>query len=203
MYITNTYDQEKLKLIIKNTDGGTWTIDKTKDKTIYQLDYFHIKQTINRQVREKDDIKEMIKYLENKEYQKMIELCESLKYKYAGEVKKIEKLNILKDYITRNKLHFNRYQDNEQFKKIKKENFDYNNLGTQESTNYSKITKRMKRRRMSFSIEGADNLARVIAVAGSYDYEGISNMFEVQILPQKTIDEVEKYIKNIEENIIK
>lgn len=203
MYIDNTYDQKQLKLIIKNSDGGTWTKDKTKEKSIYQLDYFHIKQMINRQIREKEDIKEMIKLLENKEYLKMLELSESLKYKYDGEVKEIEKLNILKEYIRKNMKNFERYQDSEIFKKVKQENFIYNNLGTQESTNYSKITKRMKRRRMSFSIEGADNLSRVIAMAGSYDYEGLSNMFEVQVLPQKAIDEVEEYIKKIEMNIEK
>ena len=55
---------------------------------------------------------------------------------------------------------------------------------------------------MSFSIEGADNLARVIAMVGSYDYEGIGKAFEIQVLPQKAIDEAEEYIKNIEKNII-
>lgn len=203
MYINNTYDQNQLKLIVKNSDGGTWTKDKTKEKSIYQLDYFHIKQMIHRQIREKEDIKEMIKLLENKEYLKMLELSESLKYKYDGEVKEIEKLNILRDYIRKNINSFERYQDTEIFKKVKQESFIYNNLGTQESTNYSKITKRMKRRRMSFSIEGADNLSRVIAMFGSFDYEGLSNMFEVQILPQKAIDEAEEYIKKIEMNIEK
>ena len=54
---------------------------------------------------------------------------------------------------------------------------------------------------MSFSIEGADNLARVIAMVGSYDYEGISKAFEIQVFPQKAKDEAEEYIKNIEKNI--
>ena len=130
-------------------------------------------------------------------------MCEELKYKYDGEVSEIEKLNTLKKYINKNKNNFIRYQETEEFKKIKQENFIYNNLGTQESTNYSKITKRMKRRRMSFSIAGADNLARVIAMVGSYDYKGMSKAFEIQVLPQKAIGEAEEYIKNIEENIKK
>lgn len=203
MYVNNTYDQNKLKLIVINSDGGTWTKDKTRDKIIYQLDDYHIKDMINRQIREKEDRKEMLKYLKNKEYSKMLELSESLKYKYDGEVTEIDKLSILQEYIRKNMNSFRRYQDTELFKKVKQEGFTYKNLGTQESTNYSKITKRMKRRRMSFSIEGADNLSRVIAMAGSYDYDGLSNMFEVQILPQKAIDEVEKYIKDIEINIEK
>lgn len=202
-YIDKTYDNSKIKMIIKNSDGGTWTKDKNKEKSIYQLDYFHIKQMINRQIREKEDIKEMIKLLENKEYLKMLELSESLKYKYDGEVKEIEKLNILRDYIRKNMCSFRRYQDTEIFKKIKQEGFVYNNLGTQESTNYSKITKRMKRRRMSFSILGADNLSRVIALKGSYDYVGISKEFDVQILPKKVLDEAEEYINKIELDIKK
>ena len=203
MYIKNTYNKDKLKLIVTNSDGGTWTKEKTKGKNIYQLDWFHVEQTVNRQVREKEDRKILIKYLAQKEYDNALNMCEELKYKYDGEVNEIEKLNTLKKYINKNKDSFVRYQETEEFNKIKQENFIYNNLGTQESTNYSKITKRMKRRRMSFSISGADNLARVIAMVGSYDYKGISKAFEIQVLPQKAIDEAEEYIKNIEENIKK
>ena len=54
---------------------------------------------------------------------------------------------------------------------------------------------------MSFSIAGADNLARVIAAVGSYDYKGLSKIFEIQILASKAIDEAEEYIKAIEKNI--
>ena len=201
MYIDNTYNKENLKLIVTNSDGGTWTKEKTKGKKIYQLDWFHVKQMVNRQVREKEDRKILIKYLTQKEYDNALNMCEELKYKYDGEVNEIKKLDMLKEYINKNKGNFIRYQETEEFKKIKQDNFIYNNLGTQESTNYSKITKRMKRRRMSFSIEGADNLARVIAMVGSYDYEGISKAFEIQVLPQKAIDEAEEYIKNIEKNI--
>ena len=200
-YVNNTYDKDKLKLIVTNSDGGTWTKEKTKDKKIYQIDWFHVKQMVNRQVREKEDRKTLIKYLSEKEYDKAVDMCEELKYKYDGEVKEIEKLNILKEYINKNKNNFIRYQETEKFKKIKQEDFIYNNLGTQESTNYSKITKRFKRRRMSFSIAGADNLARVIAAVGSYDYKGLSKIFEIQILPSKAIDEAEEYIKAIEKNI--
>ena len=200
-YIDNTYNKENLKLIVTNSDGGTWTKEKTKGKKIYQLDWFHVKQMVNRQVREKEDRKILIKYLTQKEYDNALNMCEELKYKYDGEVNEIKKLDMLKEYINKNKGNFIRYQETEEFKKIKQDNFIYNNLGTQESTNYSKITKRMKRRRMSFSIEGADNLARVIAMVGSYDYEGISKAFEIQVLPQKAIDEAEEYIKNIEKNI--
>jgi len=201
MYIRNTYDEYKLKLIVRNSDGGTWTKEKSSNNSIYQLDYFHVKQMIYRQVREKEDVVKIIKLLNNKEYLQMMEFCEELKHTYDGEIKEVEKLVILQDYIKKNMNNFKRYQDTALFKNIKKEGFTYNNLGTQEATNYATITKRMKRRRMSFSIQGADNLSRVIAMTGSYDYDGISNIFNVQTIPQKEIDEIDQYIKNIELNI--
>lgn len=76
-------------------------------------------------------------------------------------------------------------------------------MGIQESTNYDVITSRMKRRRMSFSIEGADNLVRVLAMLKSYDYENINKALEVKLLDQKPVNEAKKYIKEIEENIRK
>lgn len=50
---------EKLKLVIRNSDGGTWTKGKNSKKEIYQLDWFHVRQTLNRNIREKEDSKKV------------------------------------------------------------------------------------------------------------------------------------------------
>ncbi|MEG2235673.1 MAG: hypothetical protein RR144_04455 [Clostridia bacterium] len=71
----------------------------------------------------------------------------------------------------------------------------YKNLGTQEATNYQVITSRMKRRRMSFSKAGADNLSRILSMVLSYDYKGIENELNVQTIPVDIKKESEEEIE--------
>lgn len=195
IYIEKTYDKNKLKMIIKNSDGGTWTKEKSNNKVFYQLDMFHIKQMISRCIREKEDINSMNKLLENKKYNDMILFSESLKYKYDGEVNEVENLNKLQEYIKKNNKNFNRYQDSELFKKEKRKGTWYKNLGTQESTNYQVITKRMKKRRMCFSKAGADNLSRILAMVMSYDYKGLENELKLQTIPLEILEESKEHIE--------
>lgn len=194
-YIDKIYDNSKIKMIIKNSDGGTWTKEKTNNKTIYQLDMFHVKEAIVRGVREKNDIEYIYQLLKNKKYEDIIPYLETLKYKYDGEVLEIEKLKLLQKYVEKNKRNFVRYQDTKLFKESKEKGNWYRNLGTQEATNYQVITSRMKKRRMSFSKLGADNLCRVLAMVMSYDYQGIEKELNVQTIP---LELKEKDVDNIE-----
>lgn len=202
-YINNTFNIEKLKFVIRNSDGGTWTKGKNSKKEIYQLDWFHVRQTLNKNIKDKEDSKKVAQLLRKQEFAKAVAFCDELKWKYDGEESEVKKLEEVQEYIKENKEGLIRYQDRENFKKIKQKNFRYRNMGIQESTNYSVITSRMKRRRMSFSIEGADNLVRVLAMLKSYDYENINKALEVKVLDKKPVDEAEEYIKEIEENIRK
>lgn len=202
-YINNTFNIEKLKFVIRNSDGGTWTKGKNSKQEIYQLDWFHVRQTLNKNIKDKEDSKKVAQLLRKQEFAKAVVFCDELKWKYDGEESEVKKLEEVQEYIKGNKECLIRYQDRENFKKIKQKDFRYRNMGIQESTNYDVITSRMKRRRMSFSIEGADNLVRVLAMLKSYDYENINKALEVKVLDKKPVDEAEEYIKEIEENIRK
>ncbi|MEG0138323.1 MAG: UPF0236 family protein [Bacilli bacterium] len=195
IYIEKTYNMSKLKMIILNSDGGTWTKEKSKGIAFYQMDMHHIKDMIARNIREKEDIEKLYKMLKENKYEEMLTFAESLKYAYDGEVSEIEKIDKLKEYIDKNKKDFPRYQDSELFKKGKEKGNWYKNLGTQEATNYQVITSRMKRRRMSFSKAGADNLSRILSMVLSYDYKGIENELNVQTIPVDIKKESEEEIE--------
>lgn len=79
----------------------------------------------------------------------------------------------------------------------------YRNMGCQESNNYARITRRFKRRRMSWSEKGATNLAKVITTYASESCKNIFDKLNIHILPEGFKEYAERYIEEIEENIRK
>ena len=79
----------------------------------------------------------------------------------------------------------------------------YRNMGCQESNNYARITRRFKRRRMSWSEKGATNLAKVITTYASESCKNIFDKLNIHILPEGFKEYAERYIQEIEANIRK
>ena len=74
-------------------------------------------------------------------------------------------------------------------------------MGCQESIYYCRLTRRMKKKRMSWSKNGSENIAKVITLYASESCTDIIKHLDIQILPESYIEYVEKYINEIEENI--
>ena len=202
------YDMEKVEIRVANSDGARWIKKLEVKGMIYQADYYHLKEKINTHVREEEDAKELIKMFWKEQFKEMIEYVESLKYKYDGECEEVEKLEELKKYLEKRKENLKRYNSSKEVKrKLKgyseKTGLVYRNMGCQESNNYAKITRRFKRRRMSWSEEGATNLAKVITTYASESCKDIFEYMEIKLMPESFIEYAERYVNDIEENIRK
>jgi len=200
------YDMSKVELRVLNSDGGSWIKKLLVKKSIYQADSYHLREKINTHVREIEDAEILKKMFYKKEYLEMIEYVEELKYKYDGEVEEIEKLEELKKYLTKRKNEMKRYKDYEGVKQRlktynKQTGLKYRNMGCQESNNYCRLTRRMKKKRMSWSKNGSENIAKVITTYASESCTDIIKHLNIQMLPESYIEYAEKYIKEIEENI--
>lgn len=200
------YDMSKVELRVLNSDGGSWIKRLLVKRAIYQADSYHLKEKIATNVREIEDVEILKTMFYRKEYKKMIEYVEELKYKYDGEVEEIEKLNELQKYLNKRKDAMKRYKDYEGVKeKLKgysqKTGLKYRNMGCQESNNYSKLTRRMKKKRMSWSKRGSENIAKVITTYTSESCTDIIKNLNIQILPESFTEYAERYIAEIEENI--
>lgn len=200
------YDMSKVELRVLNSDGGSWIKKLLTAKAIYQADSYHLKEKITTHVRDTEDSEILKAMFYKKEYSKMIEYVEGLKYKYNGEVEEVEKLNELQRYLDKRKDTMKRYKDYDGVKQklktySKKTGLKYRNMGCQESNNYCRLTKRMKKKRMSWSKKGSENIAKVITMYASESCTDIIKHLNIQILPESYIEYVEKYINEIEENI--
>ena len=200
------YDMSKVELRVLNSDGGSWIKRLLTAKAIYQADSYHLKEKITTHVRDTEDSEILKAMFYKKEYSKMIEYVEALKYKYDGEVEEVEKLNELQRYLNKRKETMKRYKDYDGVKQklktySKKTGLKYRNMGCQESNNYCRLTRRMKKKRMSWSKNGSENIAKVITMYASESCTDIIKNLNIPILPESYIEYAEKYIKEIEENI--
>lgn len=200
------YDMSKVELRVLNSDGGSWIKRLLVSKAIYQADSYHLKEKITTHVRDTEDAEFLKDLFYKKEYSKMIEYVEALKYKYDGEFEEVEKLNELQRYLNKRKETMKRYKDYDGVKQklktySKKTGLKYRNMGCQESNNYCRLTRRMKKKRMSWSKNGSENIAKVITFYASESCTDIIKNLNIQLLPESYIEYAEKYINEIEENI--
>ena len=200
------YDMNKVELRVLNSDGGSWIKRLLATKAIYQADSYHLKEKITTHVRDDEDADILKTMFYKKEYSKMIEYVEELKYKYDGECEEVEKLEELKKYLNKRKDSMKRYKDYDGVKQklktySKKTGLKYRNMGCQESNNYCRLTRRMKKKRMSWSKNGSENIAKVITTYASESCTDIIKHLNVQILPESFTEYAERYIAEIEENI--
>ena len=200
------YDMSKVELRVLNSDGGSWIKRLLTAKAIYQADSYHLKEKITKHVRDTEDSEYLKTLFYKKEYSKMIEYVEALKYKYDGEVEEVEKLNELQKYLNKRKDTMKRYKDYDGVKQklktySKKTGLKYRNMGCQESNNYCKLTRRMKKKRMSWSKNGSENIAKVITFYASESCTDIIKDLNIQILPESYVEYAQKYIEEIENNI--
>jgi hypothetical protein len=200
------YDMSKVELRVLNSDGGSWIKRLLTAKAIYQADSYHLKEKITTHVRDKEDSEYLKTLFYKKEYSKMIEYVEELKYKYDGEVEEVEKLNELKKYLNKRKDTMKRYKDYDGVKQklkaySKETGLKYRNMGCQESNNYCRLTRRMKKKRMSWSKNGSENIAKVITFYASESCTNIIKDLNMQILPESYVEYAQKYIEDIENNI--
>ena len=200
------YNMNKVELRVLNSDGGNWIRRLLTAKTIYQADSYHLKEKITTHVRESEDSEYLKTLFYKKEYTKMIEYVEELKYKYDGEIEEVEKLEELEKYLNKRKDTMKRYKDYDGVKQklktySKKTGLKYRNMGCQESNNYSKLTRRMKKKRMSWSKRGSENIAKVITFYASESCRDIIKDLKIQILPENYKEYVQRYIKEIEDKV--
>lgn len=200
------YDMSKVELRVLNSDGGSWIKRLLTAKAIYQADSYHLKEKITTHVRDTEDSEYLKNLFYKKEYTKMIEYVEELKYKYDGEVEEVEKLKELQKYLIKRKDTMKRYKDYDGVKQklrtySKKTGLKYRNMGCQESNNYCRLTRRMKKKRMSWSKNGSENIAKVITFHASESCSDIIKDLNIQILPESYTEYAQKYIEEIEKNI--
>lgn len=163
--IEKKYDADEIQQRVLNGDGGSWIKEPYDPETIFQLDRFHIYQEIKRKLKEKEAQKTVTELFEAG---KMDEMLEYLRI-YADSVesndrkdKRSSNAKKLYEYLSNNKEGLLPYQERGIKIPEAKPGILYKNMGVQENQNCTTITLRMKHRRMRWSVNGANNMAKAL-----------------------------------------
>jgi len=177
--ISQKYDTEKIGLRILNGDGASWIKEMSKTAIKhYQLDRFHIHQAIHRNIYDKKEAKKISELIKDQQPEEALFHIEKLKYQCGGEIKEVEKLKKLQNYLMGNTDGLIPYKQRKGLKLPKPpKGVYYRELGTMEHNICDIIYIRMKRRKMSWSISGATNLSKILALkAGGKLYDAIKEL---------------------------
>jgi len=175
--IAGTYNVEKIEHKIVNADGAAWTKEEQEyDATIIQqLDPFHIHQAIMRKIGDKKKASKVRKCFNESRYEDVFLELEGI-YDSEQNEKEREKIMDLMAYLSQNVEHLPKYMERGI---TLPEGVTYRGMGTMEGSNHNVICDRMKNRGMSWSIAGAERMAKLLCLKHS---DGLEDVFEA-ILP--------------------
>ncbi|HIX71825.1 MAG TPA: ISLre2 family transposase [Candidatus Anaerobutyricum stercoripullorum] len=163
--IEKVYDADEIQQRILNGDGGSWIKEAYDPEVIFQLDRFHIYKEIKGKIRDAEAQERIKELLEKKEVDKMLEYiriyADSIESDDAAE-KGSEKARELYQYLWNNREGLLPYQERGIELPEAGEGIVYKNMGVQENQNCTAITLRMKHRRMRWSVNGANNMAKAL-----------------------------------------
>ena len=163
--IRQKYNADEIEQRILNGDGGSWIKDTYDPDTIFQLDRYHIYKEILRKIGDKKAQQDIRELFDKEDIDEMLEYIST----YATSVesddekdKRNKHARELYEYLNNNKEGLLPYDKQGIEIPEPKEGLIYKGMGVQENQNCTLITLRMKNRRMRWSVNGANHLAKVL-----------------------------------------
>lgn len=162
--IRKKYAADEIGQRILNGDGGSWINEPYDPDTIFQLDRYHIYQEILRKISNKDAQKEIRRLFDEEKMDEMLEYIQIYATSVASQDendKSSKKAMELYQYLN-NKDGLLPYDKRGINIPAPEKGILYKGMGIQETQNCTVITLRMKHRRMRWSVNGANNLAKAL-----------------------------------------
>lgn len=163
--IRKKYAVDEIGQRILNGDGGSWIKEPYDPDTIFQLDRYHIYQEILRKISDKKAQKDIRRLFDEEKMDEMLEYIQIYATSVASPDEKDKsgrKAMELYQYLNHNKEGLLPYDKRGIEIPKPKNGIIYKGMGIQESQNCTVITLRMKHRRMRWSVQGANHLAKAL-----------------------------------------
>ncbi len=161
--IQSVYNIDETDIRILNGDGAAW-IKNTSADVVYQLDRFHILKEIRKCIPDKGICRMIIDKFKNNKIDDMLQDIET----YINSIDDCSNSNKVKlakgllKYLANNYTGLRPWQVQLGDVPEAPEGITYKNMGVQENQNCSLVTMRMKGRKMRWSVQGANNLVKLI-----------------------------------------
>lgn len=190
--VAEKYNMAEVQTRVLNGDGASWIKATCEDENIYfQLDPFHISQAIVRKVPDKKDRKKLLKLFREGNIEDGLQTIVDMMISTDESDIRFKKLTELYDYLVHNREGLVPYKMRKDINlPTPPEGTFYNQLGTMEHNICDVLAQRMKGRKMSWSINGADNLAKILSEKFSGRlFETVDKIYN-NIIPNEVVDEI-------------
>lgn len=198
--IAQTYNYDEIKYKILNGDGAVWIRkDHDAEGDIFQLDRFHVAKLIMRNIKDKDEARKVWGMYKKCQFKSLMERLTELKFECGGVCEEIKKIEAIESYLNSNKDGIIPYRQKVNLPEPPL-GMSYRNLGTMEHNVFDVLGYRMKGQKMSWSISGANKLAKILAIKTSGKlYDKISSLLN-STLSERAIRVYESVIENVKAN---
>lgn len=202
--IAEVYNVDEINLKIVNGDGASWIKEGLGEEGVhFQLDPFHKSQAVLRNVTDKKEAGKLIKQLHEGDEEKALERITELMFECGGEEAPVKKLQKLQQYLTSNREGLKPYHLREGLNIPKPpEGLFYRHLGTMEHNICDVLAQRMKGRKMSWSIKGANNLSKILAEKFSGSLYTTIDKLLYGVIPDEKFEEIVEAVKNVSNKIL-
>lgn len=193
--IRRRYDADEIEQRIVNGDGGSWIGEPNDPDAIIQLDPFHVHKEIRRLIADKEAVREIEKLLSEKDVDGALFYIQVYADSIAGNDpadKKAKDARALLSYLSNNKDALIPWKERGIKIPDAPEGLIYKSMGVQENQNCTVITLRMKHRRMRWSRNGGNNMAKALARKENHElHETISRYSEEFIFGSEIAEVIE------------
>jgi len=190
--IAEKYNVDEIETRILNGDGAKWIKATCEDQDIhFQLDPFHISQAIIRKVSDKKYQKILVRLFREAKIDEGFQLIIDMMIDNNKNEVIFKKLTELYDYLSHNRDGLMPYKLRSNINMpTPPDGMEYRQLGTMEHNICDVLAHRMKGRKMSWSIKGADNLSKILAEKFSNRLFSTLDKIYRNIIPNEVIEAV-------------
>ena len=187
--IAREYNVDEIQMRILNGDGAPWIKHRIDDTTQYQLDPFHKHKAVLKSVRDADQRNIIYKLLDDRKIDEVLVHIAGLANDTEDEKEQM-KLKVLYKYFKENREGLIPYQERGLDIPKPPAGIEYRSLGTMEHHICDIIAQRMKHRKASWSIEGANNLGKLLATKASKRLYEVVERYSKIVLPEEKTAEI-------------
>ena len=186
--IAANYNVDEIDIRVLNGDGAGWIKHKKSADTLYQLDTYHRNRAIVSAAPDERSREDIFKTLYSGDIEHLLVYIETLADNVEDE-KQEKRLRELYKYFSNNKNGLVPYS--KRGAKIPEVPLDkeYRRLGAMESNIFTIIGNRMKGRRKCWSINGGNNLSRLLCLKATGKLNKVVVMVSAQ-MPEKYAEEI-------------
>lgn len=187
--IAERYNLNEVSQRILNADGASW-IKKVKDKsTCFQLDPFHRNKAVKERIHNPKAVHDIMELMEKEKIEEVFRYLKTYRDS-LWEEGEIEDAEELLRYYENNKEGLLPYQSQGLELPEHPEGLEYRNMGTMENHVWSVIARRMKHNHTSWSSQGGNHLAKILAKKCSGKLYEVTEKLKRPVFEEEQVEEL-------------